>query len=230
MAVAFDSQNSTSHNSNTTSDSFSLTFVGTPTIGVITGILVDSSSTIGGGAVTTGYDGGLNCAMFYRLNPANGNYVANHVSFPTAVGGSAFTGSATSGTIIGVTGAASAAHTLTLTSTNASGILVDSCIFDNDNSAATATGTGQTKMWMKNAAFGGSSNTGGSSYTTDIAASQTISYSAGSGGGINAMEILPPVAAGPTNVKTKDGITQSTGIKTYEGLALASVKSVEGVT
>ncbi len=37
-------------------------------------------------------------------------------------------------------------------------------------------------------------------------------------------------ASGPTNVKTKDGVTQSTGIKTYMGLALASVKSVEGVT
>ncbi len=38
------------------------------------------------------------------------------------------------------------------------------------------------------------------------------------------------VAAGPANVKTKDGITQSTGIKTYMGVVIASVKSVEGVT
>jgi hypothetical protein len=40
----------------------------------------------------------------------------------------------------------------------------------------------------------------------------------------------PYVPPGPTNVKTWDGVTQSTGIKTYEGVALASVKSVEGVT
>lgn len=37
-------------------------------------------------------------------------------------------------------------------------------------------------------------------------------------------------AVGPTNVKTWDGVTQSTGIKTYEGVALANVKSVNGIT
>ncbi len=37
-------------------------------------------------------------------------------------------------------------------------------------------------------------------------------------------------AAGPANVKTWDGVTQSTGIKTYFGVALASVKSVNGVS
>jgi len=36
--------------------------------------------------------------------------------------------------------------------------------------------------------------------------------------------------AGPTTVKTWDGVTQSTGIKTYMGVALASVKSVDGLT
>lgn len=38
----------------------------------------------------------------------------------------------------------------------------------------------------------------------------------------------PP--SGPTNVKTWDGITQSTGVKTYNSVALASVKSVIGIT
>lgn len=37
-------------------------------------------------------------------------------------------------------------------------------------------------------------------------------------------------ASGPSNIKTWDGITQSTGIKTYNGLALASTKSVNGIT
>ncbi len=36
--------------------------------------------------------------------------------------------------------------------------------------------------------------------------------------------------AGPANVKTKDGVTQSTGITTYMALAVGSTKSVEGVT
>ncbi len=42
--------------------------------------------------------------------------------------------------------------------------------------------------------------------------------------------IAPPaVPSGPANVKTWDGVTQSTGIKTYLGTALASVKSVDGI-
>lgn len=36
-------------------------------------------------------------------------------------------------------------------------------------------------------------------------------------------------ASGPANVKKWDGVTQSTGIKTYEAVALASVKTVIGV-
>ncbi len=38
-----------------------------------------------------------------------------------------------------------------------------------------------------------------------------------------------PFVAGPTNVKTFDGVTQSTGVKTYLGVAVASVKSVDGI-
>lgn len=40
----------------------------------------------------------------------------------------------------------------------------------------------------------------------------------------------PYTNPGPTNVKTWDGVTQSSGVKTYEGVAIASVKSVIGVT
>ena len=36
-------------------------------------------------------------------------------------------------------------------------------------------------------------------------------------------------AAGPANVKTWDGVTQSTGIKTYFAVTLASVKTVDGI-
>lgn len=46
-----------------------------------------------------------------------------------------------------------------------------------------------------------------------------------------ALSISPTLpSTGPANVKTWDGVTQSTGIKTYYGVALASVKSVNGVT
>lgn len=39
-----------------------------------------------------------------------------------------------------------------------------------------------------------------------------------------------PFVAGPASVKTFDGVTQSSGIKTYFGVATASVKSVNGIT
>ncbi len=41
---------------------------------------------------------------------------------------------------------------------------------------------------------------------------------------------VKPAAAGPANVKTFDGVTQSTGIKTYFGVALASTKTVDGIS
>lgn len=42
--------------------------------------------------------------------------------------------------------------------------------------------------------------------------------------------MAPTAAAGPTTVKTFDGVTQSTGIKTYLGVATASVKTVDGAS
>ncbi len=57
----------------------------------------------------------------------------------------------------------------------------------------------------------------------------TLSGAAGSRWAMILTEIKAP-AAGPTGVKTWDGVTQSTGIKTYMGVALASTKSVIGVT
>ncbi len=47
-------------------------------------------------------------------------------------------------------------------------------------------------------------------------------------GGI-VIALKPVAAAGPANVKTWDGITQSSGIKTYNGVALASVKTWDGI-
>ncbi len=44
------------------------------------------------------------------------------------------------------------------------------------------------------------------------------------------VSIAPAVAAGPSNVKTFDGVTQSTGVKTYFSVALGSTKSVDGIT
>lgn len=40
----------------------------------------------------------------------------------------------------------------------------------------------------------------------------------------------PATSAGPTTVKTWDGVTQSTGVKTYFGVDLANVKTVDGAS
>lgn len=48
------------------------------------------------------------------------------------------------------------------------------------------------------------------------------------GGVISLAEAVAP--SGPTTVKTWDGVTQSTGIKTYLDVALASVKTVNGAS
>ena len=43
------------------------------------------------------------------------------------------------------------------------------------------------------------------------------------------MSIAPVAAAGPANVKTWDGLAQSTGVKTYFGNTLANTKTVNGL-
>lgn len=52
------------------------------------------------------------------------------------------------------------------------------------------------------------------------------------GGGVEFfMDNIGPVGSpGPASVKTFDGVTQSTGIKTYLEVALASVKTVDGIS
>lgn len=60
--------------------------------------------------------------------------------------------------------------------------------------------------------------------------SASFAFSSVAWAGFQAVSFAPVAASGPANVKTWDGVTQSTGIKTYMGVALASTKSVMGVT
>ncbi len=59
---------------------------------------------------------------------------------------------------------------------------------------------------------------------------QDIGWPGSGGWGFYQIAIAPSPAVGPANVKTWDGITQSTGIKQYFGVDLANVKSVNGIT
>lgn len=62
--------------------------------------------------------------------------------------------------------------------------------------------------------------------------SQSLSLSNGTGANLGFViaSIKPAAAAGPANVKTFDGVTQSTGISTYFGNTVANTKSVNGIT
>ncbi len=65
------------------------------------------------------------------------------------------------------------------------------------------------------------------------AGSRTIAVNDTSGSAVQTFIIasMAPFVtpSGPANVKTFDGVTQSTGIKTYLGVALASTKTVDGI-
>lgn len=80
---------------------------------------------------------------------------------------------------------------------------------------------GESSAGFDVASSGGTVTTGSQSVVTN------------QGGGVQATIIFsfaPATAAGPTNVKTFDGVTQSTGVKTYFGVALASTKTVDGIS
>jgi len=51
----------------------------------------------------------------------------------------------------------------------------------------------------------------------------------GTHGGRGVIMSIPPLASGPTNVKTWDGISLSS-VKTIDDIAIASIKSIDGVT
>ncbi len=57
----------------------------------------------------------------------------------------------------------------------------------------------------------------------------TASTGAGQTFGMIGIKFKEFAAAGPANVKSWDGVTQSTGIKTYFGVALGSTKTVDGI-
>lgn len=80
--------------------------------------------------------------------------------------------------------------------------------------------TGGTPVGYTTATFDSNGPTSGS-YTLNANLSMFCAAS---------MMLEPVAAAGPANVKTFDGVTQSTGIKTYFGVPVGSTKSFNGIT
>lgn len=92
------------------------------------------------------------------------------------------------------------------------------------NGANPTAGTGTTNRVGNDAGIFDSNGTVGTG-------SQSLSLSNGTGANLGFIiaSFKPAAAAGPANVKSFDGVTQSTGIKTYFGVALASTKTVDGI-
>lgn len=88
-------------------------------------------------------------------------------------------------------------------------------------------------VYSLRAGSGHDSATGDSNGTVSTGVNSPTIHNSGGGAGSLATSFLlsvsPTAASGPANVKTWDGVTQSTGIKTYNGVALASTKTVIGV-
>lgn len=74
-------------------------------------------------------------------------------------------------------------------------------------------------------------STTSSTGATTTAGANGDGYTKNTSGGsfLQAIEIKPAVAVGPANVKTWDGVAQSTGTKTYVGVTVANTKTVDGV-
>lgn len=242
FAIAFDNVGSAVTAGNSTSTA--LTTAGSNEIIMIGGqtasaVLNNLSATVGGSAATgiaSSSQAGAQMRLFYFVGTSAGSNTvatssANSGGLIEAVfssySGASQTGQPDNSTFALGTGLTAKAQALTTVADNCWTVL----IMRWDGAGITA-GTGSTLRVQ--------SNSGGGLALLD---SNTLIHPAGSytmnmnqnGGSTNNYGLVmasfsPQVASGPANVKTWDAVTQSTGVKTYFALALASVKSVMGVS
>lgn len=236
MAIAFDATSATFAGSASPFTFTTATTAGSDRVGLV-GVMA-----VGGDTVTSVTWGGVTMTQIDKVNRGDGRYDYLYLLVAPATGAQTISIARTSGDIKGraisytgcaQTGQPDANNKVTFTiSTSIS--LSFTTVADNDwlvavgssvtNGFTAGTNTvgrgvdDDTRFWDSNSA-----QTPAGSHSlnwTSIAAT----------GDFIGVALKPVAPTGPANVKTKDGVTQSTGIKTYEGVALASVKSVEGVT
>lgn len=173
-------------------------------------------------------------SAYYLANPSTGaNTFTLTFSAGTygIVGTTSFSGTNTASAI----GASTVAHNFTpvnsfsnsLTTTFNNSFVMD--IFGTSGGALASLANSQTT----NFANGVSPACAGSSRIQKVTAgaqAMAWSWTATDQYGQVIYEVREAVASGPAGVKTWDGVTQSTGVKTYFALALASTKSVMGIT
>lgn len=118
--------------------------------------------------------------------------------------------------------------TCSITTNFNNSIIVDSVLVNHNSggitkdASQTLNATAYNSTWTYN---------GGSSYYQQVTAgSKTMqwTYASSDDAPICAIEIREAAAAGPTNVKTWDGLSLAS-VKTINGLAIASVKTVNGL-
>lgn len=173
------------------------------------------------------------CTLFYLSNPASGTNTVT-ITFGSSIPGS---GIALSYTGVKQTGQPEANSTqtvyppsigsLTQTVTTSTG---NSWLVGGATSGSTGAKTAGSGTTIRNeitAAYLGGWDSGGA---LSPAGSYSLSITNSTAWRGIVIAIAPEPASGPTGVKTFDGVTQSTGIKTYLGVAVASVKSVNGIT
>lgn len=167
--------------------------------------------------------------MFYLLNPTSGSnnvVISSNATTNIVAASASYTGVKQSGQ----PDASSTADQLTGTNITGTVTVVAAnswlIAFGSNQVTNSPTAGANTTIRTINARFMMDSN------SDQAAGSRSMNYDIGSSGSANMTiaSFAPFAVSGPTNVKTFDGVTQSTGIKTYGGVALASVKSFDGIT
>lgn len=232
MAIALD----TSAQNNTTS--FSYTCTGSNLV-LVVAVLGDTTDTLTGityNGVSLSfvqkfqYPGDRWVYLYQLTNPATGSHtLATSGNTFSHIYAASYTGCAQSGQ----PDSSNSGNSTTTTPTLATTVVAANCWmvgfiygeFPVANAVTFGGAAGVIRQNQSTELFADSNATVGTG-------SQSMVFNNNTGGRDTAMVVLslaPFAASGPTNVKTKDGVTQSTGIKTYEGVVLASVKTVEGV-
>lgn len=168
------------------------------------------------------------CSQFYKIAPATGANTIQQSSAITlqAAISTSYSGcsqSALADTPVSGGPTTTTSFTISLTPANSASWLIGA--FQCKSGTAVAGGTNTTlRRDDPTATVVSVLDSNGVSSPTALNATSTSGAWVGS-----VLAVAPVSAAGPANVKTWDGLTQSTGVKTYFGLALASVKTVMGL-
>lgn len=236
MAISFDAQSKASTSSNSTSLTWSHTCAGGTDNYLVAGGITrtgstPSSVTYNGSGMTEVQEIGIGAfsgiSQWEMINPASGAH-----NIVVTVGSS----SAISYNAISLSGCSTSPRGNINTASGSGGnnpsITVNSGNWAISQAVATSTSPDGLTPGSNLTRRGEQWTTGGSAgYSTGGTNSVDSTVSWGSGFGTTygaAIEVLAP-ASGPTSVKTWDGLAQSS-ISTYFGNAVASTKSVNGVT